>query len=119
MTQQEKELHYRNARRQAVRLAKRGTSYRKIAKQVGLDESAVRRNPEVRKARMKADPEAHSELLRPSAASCRALSVPERMTRIERELKYLLDIGMYRLSAKDQTRLTRIMSDGLKKVGVR
>lgn len=99
----------------AVELAAEGHSYRQIGPMVGLDESIVRRDPDVRAARVAADPEAHSVTLRTNPMVCRIESAGELIAKVKTTLDEVLSEG-YILSTKDKDRLRRILSGALERL---
>lgn len=100
------------ARKSAVTLASQGWSYRRIGAELGCDESVIRRTPEVRAARIKADPNAHSVTTRSATVACRVQPATELISRIEWTLASLLGAD-YRLSLNDARRLANILQAGL------
>ena len=97
-----------NQQSTAVDLAREGYSYRAIGEILGIDESRVRRDPEVRKARIAADPDAHSVTNRAATVACRVQPATELISRVEWTLASLLGSD-YTLSASDRRRLQTIL----------
>jgi len=92
----------------AARLARQGYSYRSIGARLGVDESSIRRMPEVREARIAADPNAHSVTNRKATVACRVQPATELISRVEWTLASLLGSD-YTLSAPDRRRLQTIL----------
>jgi len=92
-------------------------SYREAAEAVGVDESLVRRDSEIRTARQKVDPEAHSTTNYTSRAACRTLSAAEQLHTlsedigsVEIEIDYLTDEQYYTLNATDKKALKGLLN---------
>jgi hypothetical protein len=98
----------------AAKLARQGLSYRQISKNLGISDTVLRKNPEVRKARLEGDPEAHSQTNGQSVA-CRIEAAPTLITNIELDLKRILG-PMYTLNESDRKRLVRVLQASLEEV---
>jgi hypothetical protein len=98
----------------AAELAGTGMSYRAIGPRVGLDESAVRRDPTVRAARVAADPEAHSVTTKTNPMVCRIESASELITRVKLDLDALL--SGYELSTRDRRRLRQVLTSAMERI---
>lgn len=96
----------------AVSLARQGMSYRQIGAELEVDESTIRRIPEIRAARIAADPNAHSATVRTDTIACRVQPATELISRVEWTLASLLGAD-YRLSPNNAKRLGRILRAGL------
>jgi DNA-directed RNA polymerase specialized sigma24 family protein len=95
----------------AVLLAGEGLSYRKIANQLGVDESTVRRDPVVRAAKLEADPEAHSSFVG-HTHYCEVPSAEKIIRHIEHDVKYITG-PKFRLTKKDRKRVIKALREGL------
>jgi hypothetical protein len=92
----------------AVDLALRGHSYRTIGEVLGVAESTVRRMPDVREARIAAEPNAHSTTRKTATVACRVQPATELISRVEWTLASLLGSD-YDLCARDRHRLESIL----------
>ena len=92
-------------------------SYREAAEAVGMDESTIRRDPEIRAERLKVNPEAHSTTNYTSRAACSTLSAAEQLHTlsedigsVEIEIDYLTDEQYYTLNATDKKALKGLLN---------
>lgn len=101
------EISDEEKRERAIELAAQGWSYRQIGPEVGLDESQVRRDPEVRKASAAARPEIVSKTNYTNSVVCRIYNASEVISSMERDAEDLVG-PKYTLSRKDIRRLRKL-----------
>ena len=99
----------------AIELARDGVSYRQMGQILKIDESSLRRSPEVRAAREQADPDAHSVRHYDRTAACDIEPATEVIEKIHVWLDRLLG-PVYTLSPKDAETIRDILAAALKEL---
>lgn len=103
--------------KEGAKLAAQGMTYDRIGKILGVNESTVRRKPEIRKAREAAEPGTNGSQPHPeNTIACGLEPVPDIIKDIEFWTGRVLSKKVYTLGKRDLDKLANILKKALKEI---